>query len=151
MKACARLSKFLLAGSLFVSLASAQTIVEPTDRPVSLTGILRIAHGFGPPGYGAYKKTDVRIRYWVLDLPFQATVACSPSRALVAEIQCGATNRIRLSIPIVPPDNDLDSRARRLVGRKTTVTGVLVRRTTMSQITPIYMDVADVVPATATR
>jgi hypothetical protein len=116
-----------------------------------MTGILRIAHGFGPPGYGAYKKTDVRISYWVLDLPFQATVACTPSSALLAEIECGATSRIRLFIPAVPPDYDLDSRARKLLGRKATVTGVLVRRTTMSEITPIYMDVADVVPATAAR
>lgn len=143
MKMCNGL-RLLLLPSLFVSMALPQAITEPTDHPVSLDGVLRIVHGFGAPGYGEDKKVDARISYWALDLPFKVTIACTPSRPDFAEIECGTTSRLRLFFPVSPSDNDLESRAKKLMGHKATVTGMLHRRVSMYQITPVYMDVADI-------
>jgi hypothetical protein len=122
----------------------ARTIMQPTDHTVSLNGILQIVHGFGPPGYGEDKKVDAKLSYWVLDLPFKVTLACTPSRADLADIECGSTSRIRLFFPVELSDSELESRARKLIGHKATITGVLRRRTAMYQITPVYMNVADI-------
>jgi len=140
MRICTKL-ELLLLFLLIVPLAAAKTIVQPTDRPVSLRGTLRIIHGFGPPGYGEDKKVDAKISYWVLDLPFNVSVACTPSRADLADIECGSTDRLRLFFPIEPSDSELESRAKKLMGRKVIVTGVVRRRTAMIQITPVYMNV----------
>jgi hypothetical protein len=138
---------FLLLAVVFVSTTSAQVTVEPADRPVSLDGVLRILHGFGPPGYGEDKKNDARISYWTIDLAFKVTVACTPSRPELADIECGATSRLRLFFPVPPSGTDLESRARKLVGHRATVTGVLHRRVAMYQITPVYMDLIDITTA----
>lgn len=146
MKICTGF-RLLLLLSLFVPLVLPQAIMEPTDHPVSLDGVLRIVHGFGAPGYGEDKKVDARISYWALDLPFKVNIACTPSRPDFADIECGATSRLRLFFPVSPSDNDLESKAKRLRGHKATVTGVLHRRVSMYQITPVYMDIADIAAA----
>jgi hypothetical protein len=141
-----KLMRCLILASICFCLAPGQSRLEPTDQAVSLTGILRIAHGFGPPGYGEDKKVDIPISYWVLELPFKVTAACTPSRADLADIECGETNRIRLFFPAHPSDNDIEPRARKLRGHRAIVTGVLRRRDAIYQITPLYMDVADIQP-----
>jgi hypothetical protein len=143
MRITARLTLMLLL-FVAVSIASPKVIEQPTDHAISLSGILRIVHGLGPPGYGEDKNVDIKISYWVLDLPFKVTVACTPTRADLADIECGSTSRIRLFFPVEPPDKDLESRARKLIGHKATVTGILQRRTAMIEITPVYMKVADI-------
>lgn len=143
MNTVCKLKLFVLAW-IFLSISWGQAIVQPTDRAISLTGVVRIVHGYGAPGYGEDKKVDARISYFALDLPFKVTVACTPSREDLADIECGATNRVRLFFPVQPAGIDLESRARKLVGRRVVVTGALRRRTSMYQITPVYLNVADV-------
>jgi len=135
---------FLILSFDLIAREAQKEIIQPTDQPISLSGVLRIVHGFGPPGYGEDKKVDIKISYWVLELPYKLTVACTPSSPDLVDIQCGSTDRIRLFFPIEPVDNDVEVRAKKLLGHKTIVTGILQRRTSMIEITPVYMNVVDI-------
>jgi hypothetical protein len=121
----------------------AQAIAEPADKQIVLTGILKIVHGFGPPGYGANKKVDVKISYWTLALSFEVNLARIPDTPDLADIQCGPTNRPWL---VFSEAKGSESKARELINKQATLTGILRRRTTNSQPTPVYMDVVDIVP-----
>ena len=134
----------LIAATLVCAISPAQTITEPGDQPVSLTGVLRIAHGYGPPGYGEDKRVDVPVSYWVLDLPMKITMACSPTEEKFRDIECGETDRLRLFLSDSRNDHALDSQARILVDRSVVVTGELHRRDAMIQMTAIYMNVTKI-------
>ncbi len=128
--------------------AGAQVTIEPADQPIDLVGILKIVHGYGPPGYGAYPKTDVKISYWALEFPVQVNLACTPERPELADVQCGSTKRPRLFFPM---DKSLESKARRLIGRRISLMGILRRWTGNYQTTPIYVDVLNIAPASPGR
>jgi hypothetical protein len=121
-----------------------RALMEPTDREVALAGVLHQVNGYGPPGYGETKNVDVRIRYWALDLPETITLACEPDTPELASIQCQSVRRIRLFVPLPPEGDRLERMAKKLEGKRIVVTGVLHRRATMAEITPIYMDVTDI-------
>jgi hypothetical protein len=123
--------------------SEAQAIVEPADKQIALTGILKIVHGFGPPGYGANKKVDVKNTYWALALPFEVNLACIPDTPDLADIQCGPTKRLWL---VFSEGKGFELKARELINKQVTSTGTLRRRTTNSQPTPVYRDVADIAP-----
>lgn len=125
----------------YASVCVGQAIIEPADEPIELSGILRIVHAYGPPGYGANKKADLKINYWALELPVEINLTCTPERADLAAIQCGSTKRPRL---FFPADRKAESKARRLVGKQVKVTGSLRRWTTNAEMTPVYVDVADI-------
>lgn len=129
--------------SLFCHPAAGQAIIEPSDQQIDLVGILRIVDAFGPPGYGADTKRDAKISYLALELPSEINLVCVPDRPELAEVQCGSTKKPRLFFP----DNEgLRMKARKLIGKRTKVTGLLRRSTTNSQMTPIYIDVVDIGP-----
>lgn len=146
-----RIRVVLLASICVCATSLGQTTVERSDQPVSLTGILKIARGYGPPGYGEDKKVDIPVSYWALYLPMKITIACPPSDEKFKDIDCGETNRLRLFLPDSPPNGELDTQARKLVGRKVVVTGVLQRRDAMIQMTPIYMNVLKISEAKGTK
>jgi hypothetical protein len=125
--------------------------VEPTDREVALAGVIRQIHGFGPPGYGEDKKHDARIVYWVMDLPINVNVVCVPERPEWALIDCKSTKQLRLFLPVPPDGKELEARLRTMQGKKAIVTGLLHRRDTMGEITPIYMDVTAIAPVQTTH
>lgn len=111
---------------------------------MALAGTLKIVHAYGPPGYGEDKKVDIPVSYWALDLSFRVTVACTPDLPELKSIECGSTNRLRLFFPVEPEANGLEKKARTLLGRKTIVTGILHRRESMADYTPVYMNVTDI-------
>lgn len=140
MKIQVKLLSFLLMSGVCSAIV-AQVIVEPANQPIALTGILRIVRGYGPPGYGADKKVDVKISYWALELPSEINLACTPDLPSLADIQCGPTKRPRL---FLPSDKSVESKARTMINKQVTVTGVVRRSTGMYRTTPIYVDVTDI-------
>lgn len=130
---------------LFTSSLSAQrAIVEPTDRPVALAGLLLMEHTYGPPGYGENPRVDVKVSYLALQLSFEVTTVCTPQLPELAGIQCGSTNILRLEFPTNAEAADLKEKARALVGHRVLLTGVLHRQESKSDYTAVYMDVAEV-------
>jgi len=123
-----------------------QVVIVPVDREAALAGVIREVHGYGPPGYGEDKRKDLRITYWVLDLPTVVNTSCSPERPEWASVDCKPTKRIRLFFPTLPMDNGLELKAMTMNEQKALVTGVLHRQVTAGQTTPIYMDVVDLQP-----
>ena len=136
-----------MLGSLFR--AGGQTVLEPENKQVALAGELREVHGYGPPGYGEPKKVDAPITYWVLDLPNPVNTICTPERPEWAAEDCKATKLLKLSFQTLPSNNGLESKAEAMKGRRVLVTGILHRADTMGEMTPIYMDVADLQPVQA--
>jgi hypothetical protein len=116
----------------------------PLDREVALAGELRQVYGYGPPGYGENKKVDEPITYWVLDLPIPVNTACTPEKPEWAAEDCESTKRLRLFFPTLPAGNRLELRATAMQGHSVLATGVLHRASTMGEITPIYMNEADI-------
>jgi hypothetical protein len=126
--------------------ARGQVTIEPMDREVLLTGVIKQVHGYGPPGYGEDKKRDARITYWIIELAKPINVACTPEKPEWASEDCRSTNRLKLFFPTSPPDNGLERKARTMQGQKIFVAGVLHRKDTAGEITPIYMNVTEVRP-----
>jgi len=142
-----------MIGLLFVWLIgygsglAAQATVYPENQPITLNGILKVVRAYGPPGYGLMPSTkgqDARINYWALELPSDVTLPCKPDSPELAEIQCGSTKRVRLFFKAGPETTRMESKARMMINRKVTIKGKLHRRTQMIDMTPVYMDVADI-------
>jgi hypothetical protein len=128
--------------------ALGQAIIEPADQQIDLVGVLRIVHAYGAPGYGADTKRDAKISYWALELPSEINMVCTPDRPELAEVQCGPTKKPWLFFR----DNEgLRVKARKLIDKRTRVTGLLRRWTSNSQMTPIYIDVIDISRTPATK
>jgi hypothetical protein len=134
----------MLLLSLAAPLSAQRPIVEPTDRPVALAGTMKMVHAYGPPGYGEDPKKDVKVSYLALGLAFSVTTICTPQMPQLQEIQCGATDTLRLVFPTNKEAVTLKKRALALVGKRVLVTGVLHRQESMSDYTHVYMDVAEV-------
>ena len=142
-----RKTLFLLAVLLgTISRAGGQTVLEPLNKQVALAGELREVHGYGPPGYGENKKMDRPITYWVIELPNPVNTVCTPEKPEWAAEDCKATKRLKLFFPTLPANNGLELKAKAMKGRRVLATGILHRADTMGEITPIYMDVAELQP-----
>jgi hypothetical protein len=126
--------------------AVGQTVLEPLDKQVALAGELREVHGYGPPGYGENKKVDKPITYWVLELPNPVNTVCTPEKPQWVAEDCKAAKQLKLFFPTLPVNNGLELRAKAMKGHRVIATGVLHRADTMGEITPIYMDVAELQP-----
>jgi hypothetical protein len=114
--------------------------MEPSDRPVALGGTIREIHGYGPPGYGEDKKTDAKVTYLVLELPKSINTPCNPERPEWASTDCAATKRLKLFFSSIS-GNDLELKARKMMGRRVVLTGTLKRADTAGEMTPIYIEV----------
>jgi hypothetical protein len=134
---------FVLFGT---SQVGGQTVMEPVDQQVALAGKLRYVHGYGPPGYGEDKKVDAPISYWILELPNPVNTICTPEKPKWKDDDCRATKKLKLFFPTLPANNGLELKAKAMNGRRVIATGVLHRADTMGEITPIYMDVAEIGP-----
>lgn len=129
--------------------AGGQTVLEPENQQVALAGELREVHGYGAPGYGENKKVDAPITYWVLELPNPVNTICKPEKPQWEAEDCQATKRLKLFFPSQPVNNGLEAKAKALKGRRVLATGILHRADTVGEITPIYMDVAELQPVQA--
>lgn len=144
-----RLFFILLIGIGCCSVFAAQAVVEPEDQPLTLTGTLKMAYGYGPPGYGlinSSKDQDMKISYWVLELPFEITLGCVRDNPDFVDTQCGPTKRLRLFYSASPDKSSFESKTKTLINHKVTVKGTLHRRTRMIEMTPVYMNVLDMAP-----
>lgn len=131
--------------------ADGQTVLEPLNQQVALAGELREVHGYGPPGYGENKKVDTPITYWVIELPNSVNTVCKPEKPEWAAEDCKATKQLKLFFPTLPANNGLELKAKGMKGRRVLVTGVLHRADTVGEITPIYMNVAELQPIQAPK
>jgi hypothetical protein len=130
---------------LFISLcafeiARAQVMMEPADRPVTLTGVIRELHAYGPPGWGETKKIDQRFIYLVMDLPRQINIPCAQGRSESASIECRSTRQLELFFSSNSAD-ELELTAKKMRGRRVTLTGTLQRQIAPAEMTAIYIEV----------
>jgi hypothetical protein len=126
--------------------AVGQTILEPLNQEVALAGEIREVHGYGPPGYGENKKVDIPITYWVLELPHPVNTVCTPEKPQWKSEDCKATKQLKLFFPTLPANNGLERKAKAMKGHRVIATGVLHRSDTVGEVTPIYMNVAELQP-----
>ena len=141
------MNRVLLVWLISCGSLAVQATVYPEDQPITLTGTLRVVHAYGPPGYGlmpSTKNQDVKITYWALEVPSEVTLPCTPDRPELADIQCGSTKSLRLFFKSGPETRLMESKAKTMINRKVVVKGKLHRRAQMIDMTPVYMDVADI-------
>jgi hypothetical protein len=123
--------------------AVGQDLLEPLNQTVSMVGEIREVHGYGPPNYGEDKNEDAAITYMILELANPINTVCKPDRPEWSGDECKATKQVELFFPTLPSDNGIETRARAMVSKRVTVIGTLHRADTMGEMTPIYMDVAE--------
>jgi len=120
-----------------------QTIAKPENQELTLTGVIREVHGYGPPGYGEDKKRDSHITYWALELPRPINLPCTPEKPEWAPTECVSERQPHLFFAESPTGGDLELKAKSLKDSRALVTGVLHRADTAGEITAIYMDVTE--------
>ena len=127
--------------------------MEPADRPVTLSGTIRLIHGYGPPGWGETKKIDQKFTYLVIDLPKPINIPCTPERPEWASSDCAATNRLRLFFSSSRSGDKLEPEvtANKMIGRLATLTGKLDRRSTVGEMTPIYITITKIEAGTRSQ
>jgi len=122
--------------------AFAQAVIEPSDRPVSLTGVINEIHDYGPPGYGENKKTDPPVTYLAIELARPINTPCTPERPEWKSVDCAATKRLHLFFPSSDGSaRQLELRAKEMKGRRVVITGRLKRQTTVGEYTSIVINV----------
>jgi hypothetical protein len=122
--------------------AVAQVVIEPSDRPVSLTGVIKEIHGYGPPGYGENKKTDPPVTYLAIELARPINTPCTPERPEWKSVDCAATKLLKLFFPSSDGSaQQLELSAKQMKGRRVVITGTLERQTTAGEYTPIVFNV----------
>ena len=127
--------------SLFAfGIAHAQVIMEPADRPVTLTGVIREVHAYGPPGWGETKKIDQKFTYLVIDLSKPINTPCTPGRPEWASTECRSTRQLELFFSSSSAD-ELELTAKKMTGRRATLTGTLQRQVAPAEMTAIYIEV----------
>ena len=91
-----KIPAFLLIAICAFHLAHAQAIMEPADKPVTLTGTIRALRGYGPPDWGENKKTDPKFTYLVIELSNPTNNPCTPSRPEWKSVECSWTRQLEL-------------------------------------------------------
>ena len=135
-----KVSVFFLFALCALLFANAQVIMEPSDRPVALSGTIREVHGFGPPGYGEDKKSDAKVTYLVIELPKPINITCTPERPEWASTDCAAAKRLKLFF-FSNSGSDLELAAKKIIGRRVVLTGTLKRQDTAGEMTLIIIEV----------
>ena len=131
---------FLFISLFAFGIAQAQVIMETADRPVTLTGVIRLIHGCGPPGWGETRKIDQKFTYLVIDLPKPINTPCTPGRPEWALTECRSTRQLELFFSSSSAD-ELELTAKKMTGRRVTLTGTLQRQVAPAEMTAIYIEV----------
>jgi hypothetical protein len=123
---------------LFMAVAcvQAQNIRKPENRPISLNGIIRLVHGFGPPGYGETPKHDAHITYWAIE-----TVRPTEAIPDQTDFDCIPTQRLKLFFPGLELQYLNELPAAKWRNQHVTVKGRIHCADTAGEMTLIYMDV----------
>ncbi len=133
---------------LYAAHAPSQQLIRPEDQQTRLTGIIKLVHDYGPPGYGEDPKHDAHVSYWAIVPPAPVNFVCTPEKQKSAETDCAPAKRINLYFPGLEPKKLNELPAARWNGHKVIVTGILHRADTAGEMTPIYMDVTSIAAAT---
>jgi hypothetical protein len=131
---------FLLIALCAFQVAVAQLSIVPADQSVTLNGMIREVHGYGPPGYGEDRKTDSKVTYLVIELPKPINVPCTAERPEWASVDCQAAKRLKLFIDTSSGSN-LELMVKKMIGRRISLTGTIHRAETVGEMTPIYFEV----------
>jgi len=121
-----------------------QIVIEPVNREVTVSGIIREVHGYGAPGYGEDKKTDARITYLVIDLPSPINISCTPEKPEWAPIDCDSAKKLKLFFTSNTSGDELERIAKQSIGKGAHVRGYLQRQETVGEMTPIYINVTNI-------
>jgi len=127
--------------------ANAQEIMEPADKPITMTGALRQLHGYGPPGWGETRKIDSRFTYLVIKLAKPVNIPCTSERPEWKLVECRSTKELELFFSSDSAD-ELELKAKKLIGRKVLVTGMLQRQIAPAEMTAIYIEVTAIQTST---
>ena len=141
------LAFFLIAVCAF-GLANAQEIMEPPDKPITVTGSLRQLKGYGPPGWGETRKIDGRFTYLVIQLAKPINIPCTSERPEWRSVECRSTKQLELFFSSDSAD-ELELKAKSLIGRKVSVTGTPQRQIAPAEMTAIYIEVTALQVASA--
>ena len=152
LNVCRNLSKLFWRIALFALVTSSVSAqwgsqLEPTDRPVALSGVLRIVRGFGPPGWGESKREDSQMSYWVIDVFKRVRVKCPQYLLEQRDPLCAGTKRLRL----VVVSDELRAVAGRLSGKRVVAHGFLRLQKSVEEMTPVYMEVIELTPGSRAK
>jgi hypothetical protein len=122
--------------------------MKPEDQETTVTGFVRLVHGYGPPGYGETPKQDAHVVYWALETPTPINVPCTPTKPETARLECPSATRLKLFFPD-PPAKPTLTDAQQWKNRPFIITGKLHRADTVGEMTNIYIDVKAIAPKPA--
>jgi len=133
----------VVCGVVLAAFGHAQAPTEPTDRQITLYGVIKEIHAYGPPGFGETPKTDSRVTYLIIQLPKAINTDCTPERPEWKDSDCAATDKIHLyfSMTADGSPSELERLAGRFKGKRVSVTGKLSRSVSVAQFTPLVLDV----------
>jgi hypothetical protein len=124
--------------------AHCQQLIKPEDQQVSVRGIIRLVHDFGPPGYGEDPKHDARVTYWALEAPIPINTPCTPSSPQDAKYECRPAKRMKLFFNGLELKKLNELPAAKWKDRQVVIAGKLHRADTVGEMTPIYIDVTSI-------
>jgi hypothetical protein len=114
----------------------AQNIRKPENQPTSLDGIIRLVHGFGPPGYGEDPKHDAHVTYWAIE-----TTRLTEAIPSQTDFDCIPTKRLKLFFPGLELQPLAELPAAEWRNQRVAVKGRIHCADTAGEMTSIYMDV----------
>jgi hypothetical protein len=114
----------------------AQNIRKPENQPTSLDGIIRLVHGFGPPGYGEDPKRDAHVTYWAIE-----TTRLTEAISSQTDFDCIPTKRLKLFFPGLELQPLAELPAAKWRNQRVAVKGRIHCADTAGEMTSIYMDV----------
>jgi hypothetical protein len=123
-------------------LAQVRPALLPEKEVVTLQGTISVVHTYGPPGYGEDKAKDSHVTILVLRLKNPINVHCESTGD--AE-DCKPTKELRMLFE-GPNGHELEQKARGMAKHESTVKGILRRRITAGEYTPIVVSVDSIAP-----
>jgi hypothetical protein len=126
----------LLCHALLSNVGVSQQLLKPENKEVSLTGTIKLVHGFGPPGYGETPKHDARVTYWAIETTLP--VAAIPDQA---DFDCKPTRRLNLSFLGLELQPLMQLPAAKWRDQLVTISGKIHCSDTAGEMTLLYMDV----------
>jgi len=114
----------------------AQNLRLPENQTISFEGTIRLAHGYGPPGYGETPKQDAHYTYWVIET-LQPVVAI-PSQT---DFDCFPAKQMNLFFSGLESQPLMNLPPARWKDRRVTITGKIHCAETLGEMTSIYMNV----------
>lgn len=116
--------------------AFAQDIRKPEKQTISLDGVIRLVHGFGPLGYGETPRHDAHVTYWAVE-------TARPVVAIAAQkdFDCLPAKRLNLFFAGLEDEPLMKRPPAKWKDQHVTITGKIHCADTAGEMTSLYMDV----------